>query len=163
MTVRECVGRGGIASEHIVQFFDSDESRASCVADFLAQGLRAGEPVIVVSRPKHWTSVYEQLEATGIGVQQAVADGRIVVKDAMDTLRRLSRNGSPDKHAFETVVGKEVSALARRGARVRAYGEMVDMLAQRGDLADAIALEGLWNRLGARVPLFFFFGLFIVL
>jgi DcmR-like sensory protein len=152
MTVRECVVRSSIASEHIVQFFDSDESRAERVADFLADGHRQGEPAIVVAQPANWASMVEQLEARDVPVHKAIKDGMIVVKDANDTLRRLSRTGSPDPDAFETIVGKPVSGLAGRGTRVRAYGEMVDMLAQREELADAIKLESLWNRLGERVP-----------
>ena len=53
MTVRECVVRGSVASEHIVQFFDSDESRAECVAGFLAEGITKREPVIIVAKPKN--------------------------------------------------------------------------------------------------------------
>jgi len=153
MTVRECVVRGPIASEHIVQFFDSNESRAECVAKFLAEGYRQGEPAIVVARPASWASACAQLGALGVPVQQAITDGMFVVKDADDTLRRLSCTGSPDPAAFDAIVGKAVAGLARLGRRVRAYGEMVDMLAQRGELTDAIRLEQLWNRLGERIPL----------
>jgi hypothetical protein len=160
MTVRECVVRGAIASEHIVQFFDSDESRAECVAAFLAEGIRAGEPAIVVARPANWTGIVQQLTAQGIAVQQAITDGMIVVNEADDTLRRISRNGSPATDAFEAVVGKAVAGLVDRaqGRRIRAYGEMVDILAQRGELADAVKLEAMWNRLGERVPFFLLCG-----
>jgi hypothetical protein len=158
MTVRECVVRGAIASEHIVQFFDSDESRAECVAEFLAEGYRLGEPAIVVAKPSNWAGVVEQLKNLGIPVQDAIADGTIVVNDAADTLRRISRSGVPDVEPFEAIVGKAVAALAQRGKRVRAYGEMVDMLAQRGELTEAIKLEHLWNRLGERVPFFLLCG-----
>ena len=152
MSVRERVLGGAIASEPLVQFFDSDESRAECVAQFLADGYRLGEPAIVVAKPANWALVFEQLKSSGIPVQDAINDGTIVVKDAHDTLQRLSRNGLPDAGAFEENVGKAVAGLAKRGGRVRAYGEMVDMLAQRGDLAEAIKLEHLWNQLGERVP-----------
>jgi hypothetical protein len=158
MTVRECVVRGHIASDHIVQFFDSDESRAECVAEFLATGLRLQEPAVVVARPANWSSTVEQLEARGVRVPQAIADGMIVVKDADDTLRRLCASGSPDPGGFETVVGKAVNGLARRGARVRVYGEMVDILAERGELVEAIQVETLWNRLGERIPFFLLCG-----
>ena len=141
-----------MASEHIVQFFDSDESRVECVGDFL------GEPVIVVARPANWSGARERLEAQGIPVQWAIDEGMIVVRDAADTLRQLSRNGSPDANAFEIVVGRAVAALARRGRRIRAYGEMVDILAMRGELADAIKLESLWNDLGERTPFFLLCG-----
>jgi hypothetical protein len=158
MTVRERVGRSQVASEHIVQFFDSDESRAESVAAFLAEGHRAGEPAIVVARPGNWASASDLLQAQGIPVQQAIAEGTIVVHDANETLRRISRNGSPDREAFEAIVGKAVGRLAHRGPRVRAYGEMVDMLAQRSELPDAIRLEDYWNRLGERTPLFLLCG-----
>jgi len=152
MTVRECVVRGSVASEHIVQFFDSDESRAECVAGFLAEGITKREPVIIVAKPKNWAATLTQLDSQRVPVQRAMDQGMVVVKDADETLARISRNGVPDATAFENVVGKAVGGLALRGGRVRAYGEMVDMLAQNGELADAIKLETLWNRLGERTP-----------
>jgi hypothetical protein len=152
MTVRERVVRGTVASEHIVQFFDSDESRAECVAGFLADGIANGEPAIIVAKPLNWAATVQHLEGRGLPLQRAIDEGTIVVKDADDTLRRICRNGVPDASAFESVVGKTVAGLSRSGGRVRAYGEMVDMLAQNGELADAIRLEALWNRLGERTP-----------
>jgi hypothetical protein len=154
MTVREGVVRRAVTSEHVVQFFDSDESRAECVAQFLAEGYRLGEPAIVVARPSNWTAIVEQLRNLGIPIQDAIAGGTIVVQDALDTVRRISRNGVVDGEAFEAIVGKAVAELAARGSRVRAYGEMVDMLAQRGELSEALKLEEHWNRLGERVPFF---------
>jgi hypothetical protein len=152
MTVRNQVIRGAVISEHVVQFFDSDESRAENVASFLAAGHRAGEPIIVVVRPVNWSLMTERLEFLGVPVQSSLATGMLVVKDANQTLEEISRFGSPTAAAFEAVVGKSVTTLARRG-RVRAYGEMVDLLAQRGELADAVKLEHLWNDLGTRAPL----------
>jgi hypothetical protein len=158
MTVRECVVRGSVASEHVVQFFDSDESRAECVAAFLADGIANNEPVIIVAQPKNWTLTLAQLEDRRVPVQRAIDEGMVVVKNADETLRRICRNGVPDATAFEHVVGKAVGNLALRGGRVRAYGEMVDMLAQNGELQDAIKLETLWNRLGERTPFFLLCG-----
>lgn len=152
MSVQERVAARPIASEHIVQFFDTDESRAECVAAFVAEGYRAGEPAIIVARPTNWEAIAAELEASGVPVERAIAAGMIVVKDASATLRRLSRNGSPDPDAFESVVGKAVDGLAKGRTRIRAYGEMVDMLAQSGELPDALRLEDLWNKLGERVP-----------
>jgi hypothetical protein len=79
------------------------------------------------------------------------------VKDAEATLQRLSRGGSPVSALFDATVGEAVRALSGKG-RVRAYGEMVDMLAQRGDLNDAVTLEGFWNDLSERVPIFLMCG-----
>jgi hypothetical protein len=157
MTVRNRTIRGRVSSEHIVQFFDTDDSRAHNVAAFLAQGHAAGEPTVVIARPMNWTAIAACLGRLGVPVPDAIATGALVVQDADDTLRRLSRTGSPDRTLFESVVAEPVTALAARG-RVRAYGEMVDILAQQGELQDAVRLEGFWNELSERVPLFLMCG-----
>lgn len=151
--------RGDVSSEHIVQFFDTDESRAEHVAAFLAQGHAAGEPLVVIARPVSWAATIESLEQLSVPVREAIASGMLVVKDASDTLRRLSRRGTPHPNLFDDAVGEAVAELATRfGRRVRAYGEMVDLLAQRGDFDDAIRLEALWNDLSGRTPIFLLCG-----
>lgn len=157
MTVRNRVSGGRVSSEHIVQFFDSEETRVENVAAFLAEGYAAGEPLIVISRPGTWTAIAEHLEILGVPVEAAIADEMLVVKDAHDTLRRLSRRGTPDIALFETAVGQAVVALARNG-RVRAYGEMVDLLAERGEMDLAIRLEEFWNDLSERASIFLMCG-----
>lgn len=158
MTVRECVIHGQVSSEHVVQFFDSDESRVQCVAAFLAEGYRAGEPLLMVARPANSTSIMDELERLGVPVKGAIASGALIVKDAEDTLRRLCRNGVPNDALFEGTVGAALERLTVKGKRIRAYGEMVDMLAQRGDLADAMKLETLWNQQGERTSFFLMCG-----
>ena len=158
MTVRERVIRGQVTSEHIVQFFDTAESRAACVAEFLADGIACHEPAIIVASGANWTATREQLRLRRSPVDQAIDRGMVVVTDATECLRRISRNGVPDAAAFDRVVGEAVRALARRGTRVRAYGEMVDILAERGEMSDAIALEGFWNQLGERTSFYLLCG-----
>jgi hypothetical protein len=137
----------------MVQFFDTDESRAKRVAAFLASGYRLGEPLIVVARPAGWAAILLRLEELGVSAHLAIAEGMLVVKNAEDTLRRISRGGSPDPDLFEDITGKALSVLATRGPRVRAYGEMVDILAQRNALKDALALEALWNLASEKIPI----------
>ncbi|HYT67672.1 MAG TPA: MEDS domain-containing protein [Vicinamibacterales bacterium] len=158
MSVRNRTVRGRVSSEHIVQFFDTDESRAQNVAAFLAQGYAAAEPLVIAARPTNWPAMMENLELFGVPVQNAIAEGMLIVKDAHDLVRRLTRAGAPNAAAFEEFIAGPVTEISKRGPRVRAYGEMVDILAQRSDLPDAIALEALWNELGDRVPIFLLCG-----
>ncbi len=151
MSVHERVVGEKAAGQHICQFFDTDDSRAEAVAAFLAAGLRNREHVMVVARPVHWAAVRERLIAARIAVDRQIAHGRIIVKDAMNTLRRISPHGEPDAAAFESDVAIAVRGLCELGP-FRVYGEMVDILAQRGDFEDAVALERLWNDLGRGVP-----------
>jgi len=150
MGVRERVAPGPAGWVHACQFFDTEESRAEAAATFIAQGLRGGEHVIVIARPLHWSAISQYLEAQRVPVERELGHGRLIVKDAMDTLRRLSPAGVPDEAAFDATVGVAVRGLAEQGP-FRAYGEMVDILAQRGELADTLRLEEMWNRLGQDV------------
>ena len=74
----------------------------------------------------------------------------------LDARRRpidaLMRDGRPNAELFDTVVGgvMERMTAARPGARVHAYGEMVDLLCRAGDADGALALEELWNGLATR-------------
>ena len=54
----------------------------------------------------------------------------------------------PSGERFEDAVGGLLDEVARRFPEktIRAFGEMVDLLFQRGQQATAIALEELWNR-----------------
>jgi hypothetical protein len=50
------------------------------------------------------------------------------------------------------ILDKPTEAFAR-GRRIRAYGEMVDLLAERGELSEALALEQYWDGLAERMPM----------
>jgi len=137
-------GQAMSVQEHVVQFFDSDETRIESAAGFLAEGYRNGSHVIIIARPSHSSAILNRLAP--------VDARRVVVFDARETLDRISRNGSPDPGLFDDVFGRTVSGLGRQ-RRVHAYGEMVDVLAQRDDFVDAHRLEELWNRLGPAPPM----------
>jgi hypothetical protein len=147
MSVRERVARGRFLSEHVCQFFDSDDSRAESVAHYVAEGLNAEEHVVVVARPVHWATILERLRGLGIAGDRALGDGSLIVKDAMDVLRRLSSHGTPNARLFDDTVGTAIRGHADRGS-VRAYGEMVDILAERTEFTAVLDLEAMWHRLG---------------
>lgn len=135
------------AAGHVCQFFDAEDSRAEAVAEFVAEGLRTEDHVLIVARPVHWSATLERLRGRGISADHAMSQGRLIVKDAMDVWRRISRNGAtPDAVQFDDVVGTAVRGLAELGG-LRVYGEIVDILAQRGELRAVLSLESMWNRL----------------
>ncbi len=138
--------------DHVGQFFDSAESRVESVARFLGAPCRDGLPIVCVSRRSHGSAIIEQMRRTGVPVDRAIAERRAMFYDAAQTLQRICRNGSPDATLFDQVIAVNVTEAARGGI-VHAYGEIADILAERGDYSDAVMLEAFWNRLGARVPL----------
>jgi DcmR-like sensory protein len=118
------------------------------VGRYLADGLSAGEGVVVIATAPHRDAFFDELHALGADPAAAVAAGRLVVLDAQETMDRFIVDGQPDRERFEATVRPVLSSLRDRcPAGVRAYGEMVGVLWEAGRFAGAIRLEEFWNAL----------------
>lgn len=139
-------------SEHIVQFYESEEFLYEVVARFLSSGLTAGAPVVVIATEAHRHAFNAQLESNGFDIKSLCAEGRITLLDARDTLSSFLVDGMPDRARFESVVGGVIQRILAAGcqSRLHAFGEMVDLLWKDGSPDAAIYLEELWNDLGSR-------------
>lgn len=137
---------------HRVHFFDSDESLAGAVAGHLGAAVLAGESAVILATPDHRELTEAVLTASGVDVAAGVADGRLLMHDAAATLARFTVGGFVDAGAFDETVGGLVRSAAASGRPVRAYGEMVALLWDAGDVTGAMDLERLWNQLGATLP-----------
>ena len=135
---------------HVVQFYQNDRFLAETVAKFVGSGLVAGEPVLVIATPAHRDKFTAELRARAVDVDRACVSGQLVMLDARETLGRFMVDGSPDWDRFRFTIGSLIDQVRRdAGAtRVRAYGEMVDLLWRDGARDAAIRLEQLWNDLG---------------
>jgi hypothetical protein len=88
----------------------------------------------------HFVHLYQEADA--------LAEGRLNVLDAERTLARFMTSGMPEWKRFHEVVGGLIAELRLQWPAVRAYGEMVDVLWQRGERDAALRLEEYWNELG---------------
>jgi hypothetical protein len=136
-------------SEHYVQLFDSSKSLADTVSTFLIDGLSRGDNAIIIASPEHRELLSRRLDEAGWNVRRLVAANRMFVADAVQTLEKFMRQQLPSPIAFDEVVGTIVQRISN-GKRVWIYGEMVDVLAARGNYRGAQLLEDLWNLLSHR-------------
>ena len=136
-------------SEHTVQLFDSSKSLADTVSAFLINGLERGENALLVATPEHRELLTRRLDESGWTARTLIAANRLAVADAAQTLDKFMRQDTPSPVAFEEVIGTLVRRLAD-GKRLWIYGEMVDVLAARGNYRGAQQLEDSWNLLGQR-------------
>jgi hypothetical protein len=151
--------RGTVASDHIVQLFDTQESLADAVSGFLCEGYEQESHLLVVATTAHWDATARELERRGCDVRQAAALERLTVKDAADVMALFMRNGLPDPQLFHDTLGVLVGRLvAESPVGLRIYGEMVDLLAAEGNFTGAQQLEELWNDLGLNHPFTLFCG-----
>jgi hypothetical protein len=137
------------SSEHTVQIYEDLDELAGSVAAYLAEGFEAGEPAIVLATREHLSSFVERLAAAGWDTQRIEEHGLLTVVDADSALASIMRNGAPSPIAFEAMVGNLLDDAAKRfpGKRTRAFGELVNVLCERGEPGAAEALEELWNDL----------------
>ena len=139
----------GNAGHHAVQFYSDDEPLCLSVADFLADGIAAQQPVIVIATPDHRKRIINALLNRRFRVDGLLGTGSVTLLDAEATLKLFMVNGSPSASKFRHAIGDVFDRVAgkRSETPVRAYGEMVDVLWRQGRCAAAIELEVLWNNL----------------
>lgn len=133
--------------EHVVQFYDHDGDLARAVGDYLTRGVVGGEVAVVIATEAHRRELEAVMAASGIDTARARRDGTVVWHDARGTLARFMRDGEVDADAFRSVVGNLLREIVETGSPIRAYGEMVAVLWDDGEVLAAIELEKLWNAL----------------
>jgi hypothetical protein len=142
------------ASEHLLQLYETEESLASLVASFLADGAGRKEPLLVISTPAHRAAIWAALGRTEYDPAALTARGRLAAVSAERLLSRIMRHAQPDRGLFFEVMAPLVRRLGRRrGGRVRVYGEMVEILARDRNYSGALQLEQLWNDFAAANPI----------
>ena len=154
MSDAECgVGptRAGL-SGHNVQFYRTDAFLTAAVVDFLAAGVRVGQPIIVIATEPHRRAFAEGLRRTGLDTELFFS-GRVAYwLDARETLAAFMDGPLPDSELFFATVGRVFEKLLHKQHYlvIRGYGEMVDVLWRDGNTDGALRLEALWNELADR-------------
>jgi anti-sigma regulatory factor (Ser/Thr protein kinase) len=140
------------SGEHVVHFYEHNGELIEAVGPYLSAAARTGEVAIVIATEAHRRAFEAELEVSGIDLAQAYARGELLLLDAAETMVAFMPDGEIDHDAFHEVVGGLVRNAADSGRAVRAYGEMVALLWDAGDVLAAIELERLWNDLARELP-----------
>jgi hypothetical protein len=135
--------------DHIVQLYQDQQFLNRAVCRFAAGALANGQAVILVPTLAHWDAFCPRLAAEGVDVKAAQANGQLSIVDADELLPDFMRDGMPDAPIFLGLAA-DVIARARGGGRyqkVRWWGEMVNILWERGDVAASMNLEDQFDQL----------------
>jgi hypothetical protein len=130
---------------HAVSFYDEDADVVGDVAHFLADGLAAGERVIVVATADHGAAIDAALMQHGHDAALLRSRGRYLAIDAAMALASFMMGGVPDADRFSEGVGSIIDAATSDLSKVRVFGEMVALLWDGGNVAAAVQLESYWN------------------
>src|SRR6185295_10856226 len=133
--------------DHIVQLYQDQDFLNRAVCRFAGAALANGEGIILVPTLTHWNAIRPRLEGEGVDVEAAQKRGQLKVVDADELLPRFMRNAMPEAPIFLGLAA-DVIGQARSGyPKVRWWGEMVDVLWERGDAAASMSLEDLFDQL----------------
>lgn len=140
---------GASSGDHIVQLYQDQDFLNRAVCRFAGAAIANGEGIILVPTLTHWNAFRPRLEAEGVDVEAARERGQLTVVDADELLPRFMRDGMPDSPVFLGLAA-DVIRRARMGRykTVRWWGEMVNVLWERGDVAASMKLEDLFDQLG---------------
>lgn len=142
------------SNSHILQLYGADRTALTAnVSRYLHEGLRQGDHLLVIATPEHRSAFLQQLKLMGADPDTAERAGQIVWLDAAESLRQFMTGEQPDRTLFDSTIGATVRRIRSTsfGGRVRAYGDMVGILWESGQLAAALRVEALWNELLAQV------------
>ena len=92
-------------SEHLVQFYETDDFLLDAVSDFIGAGLGSGAACIVIATQAHREGLSHCLQVNGLDPTRAQAQGKYFALDAAETLSQFLVEGSPDPQRFAQVVG----------------------------------------------------------
>lgn len=145
--IREPAGHHG--QPHLVQLYPDESFLYELVGEYLAGGVARGEGLVVIATPAHRAGFAQELERLGVASADAEARGQVLWLDAEETLTQLMAGGGLDWQRFHAAIGGLIARLRLDYPTVRAYGEMVDILWQRGEQDTALRLEEFWNELAA--------------
>lgn len=134
--------------EHVIQFYEGDDSLAFRVSRYLTAAIAAGGIAIIIATEERRQAVEAHMALAGVDIARAWSEGSLLVSDAPEGVESLLAGGDrPDPALFERMIGGLVRYATRRGVPVCAYGEMVALLWEAGYIPAAIELEKLWNGL----------------
>jgi two-component sensor histidine kinase len=140
-----------VASGHSVAFWHTDENLAESLTAYVANGLAAGEAVLVAATPAHHQLLENGLERIGIDPAAAQASGQYLPLDADALHTHLPRFRHIDHERFDSIIGEAVQRVSRRWLGFRVFGEIVDLYWRSDQDQLALELEACWNDLRARM------------
>ncbi len=142
--------------DHVVQLYDTEAMLIQTLAGYAADGFDSGDSVVLIATASHLNQLNRQLLDRGYAVDPLIHDDRYIRLDADQTLAKFMVNGRPVEEYFIATIAAIMKRARKNGRRVRAFGEMVVLLWQRGNIRGTLELEELWNKFCATESLCLF-------
>jgi hypothetical protein len=133
-------------NDHIVHFYEDDETLLITLAGFIADGLSKRESVIIIATPQHLSGLAHLLGSGGVDLMRPLAEDRYIALDATVALSCFMVDEWPNEEMLASLVGYLIKRAAKNGRRIRAFCETAALLWAGENRAATVRLEDLWNQ-----------------
>ena len=103
--------------DHVVQFYADEDGFLDALQPYVAEGIAAGEAVVLVVTPVHLAALEQRLAGAGVDLEQARRQGFYTALDARHTLDLFMVDGWPDDDRFAKVVDSSTCGRTCAGRR----------------------------------------------
>ena len=140
------------ACSHVVQIYDNDEEFLDLLEGFVANGLKAGEAVVLVGTEAHLSALEMRLKLLDLDLAALKLQEQYLPFKAEEMLPKFMVNDWPDYSRFMQLASEMLSIARKIDRKVRVFGEMVALLWEQGKTGATIMLEQLWNMYCEKEP-----------
>src|SRR5688500_1340920 len=119
------------------------------VIEYLADGLVAGHPILLIATEAHRADFIAELRMRDVDLAAACEGGRVTILDAGTVLGWVMSETGPKAERLDGVLSVAMDRVRcpSADAPLRAYSELVDVLCKDGKTDGAADLEAMWNDL----------------
>ena len=128
-----------------VQFADPDAVLIAEIGRAMSATLQRGNAVVCIATDVHRQLLEDHVHRAGTDLNHARRIEQYLALDAVETLSRITIDGSPDVVRFAEVIGAPVDRIAAQFPQVWIFGDLVALMCAYGNRAGAIRLERLWR------------------
>jgi PAS domain S-box-containing protein len=144
---------------HAMQFYEGEPTLVSRVAQYVLEGIRAGEPVLLLCAEGHEQLLEGALLGAGLAVEQARRTKLYRVLSANHILDCVLDEGWPVGERLARLIRFETEQSdALPGHTVRLYSELTSLLWGSGRSQAAIEVERLWGEIAHDLSLKLYCG-----
>lgn len=147
-----------VTGDHFVHIYEKIETLTDSLCEYIVPAFIQNEGVLLITTVPNKKTILMALERRSIDVTKARVLGQLIVIDAHEMLSQFMVKGQVNRLKFQTLAGAIISDLKAKFPNVRAYGEMVNILWQSGNLEATLELEKCWNELAANSDFLLFCG-----
>ena len=133
--------------DHLVQVYENEKIFLDTLEGFTGTGFLAKDSVVIIATSTHLDALNARLRSQGFDLSALIESDQYIPINAEDLLSIFLVDDWIDEDIFNGFITDLVSRAKKRNGKVRAFGEMVAILWDKGYCGATVHLENLWNQL----------------